>query len=378
MNSDLKKALDSMPGVKNTSISESMTSAGRLDKMLASNSPLMKRAQTQGLQQAQSRGLLNSSMAAGASQGAMIDRAQPFAMQDSNNLIQNAQRNTDAQNQRGLLQAGLIGDSYKSNQNYEQQLGLNEQAYGFESQLANQQQSFQQSNMRLQDQIQQTQMKLSQALEQGNMQLANSLQKDLNAQQDELQRGQMELGSQLNQQEAQQQQGFQQDNMRLGNQFERGLNEQQASIQAQRDERLAGFDQSMARLGAELQEAQARNDFGRTQELETQRAQIQRDRDNLIFEQQETSARNDLKREMERMGFAFELDQQNVSKAFSTNVAQSALQNVQAIQADPNLTPDAKRNAVQNAMDAANQTMLWGSKFYNTHMEWMNVPWTRG
>jgi len=109
---NLDDALNKMPKAKQTNVTEGMTSAGRLDNMLGSNSDLMKRAGTQGKQQAQSRGLLNSSMAAGAAQGAMIDRAQPFAMQDSNNLIQNAQRNTQAQNQRGLLQAGLIGDSY--------------------------------------------------------------------------------------------------------------------------------------------------------------------------------------------------------------------------------------------------------------------------
>jgi len=73
-----------------TNVDESITSAGRLDKMLESDSPLMKRARTQGLQQANNRGLLNSSMASEASMGAMIDRAAPLAQQDSNNLMQSA------------------------------------------------------------------------------------------------------------------------------------------------------------------------------------------------------------------------------------------------------------------------------------------------
>ena len=71
-------------------VDESITGAGRLDKMLKSDSPLMKRAETQGKQYANNRGLLNSSMAAGASQGAMIDAASPIAQQDSNNLMQSA------------------------------------------------------------------------------------------------------------------------------------------------------------------------------------------------------------------------------------------------------------------------------------------------
>lgn len=55
----------------------------RLEGILASDSPLMQRAQTEGMQYANSRGLLNSTMAAGAAQGAMIDRAMPIAQQDA-------------------------------------------------------------------------------------------------------------------------------------------------------------------------------------------------------------------------------------------------------------------------------------------------------
>jgi len=108
-----------------------MTSAGRLDQMLASDSPLMERANTKGLQQAAQRGLLNSSMAAGSAQGAMIDRAQPFALQDSSNLIRNQQFNAGEANRFGLLKGQVIGDDYLSNQRYEQQLGLGEQKQGF-------------------------------------------------------------------------------------------------------------------------------------------------------------------------------------------------------------------------------------------------------
>lgn len=56
---------------------------GQLGSMLQSDSPLMKRAETKGKQFANSRGLLNSSMAAGAAQGAMIDAAMPAAQQDA-------------------------------------------------------------------------------------------------------------------------------------------------------------------------------------------------------------------------------------------------------------------------------------------------------
>ncbi|QJQ93908.1 MULTISPECIES: hypothetical protein [Halomonadaceae] len=56
---------------------------GQLSSMLDGNSPLMKQAATMGKQQANQRGLLNSSMGIGASQGAMINAAMPAAQQDA-------------------------------------------------------------------------------------------------------------------------------------------------------------------------------------------------------------------------------------------------------------------------------------------------------
>lgn len=64
-----------------------------LDGILAKDSPLMERARTRGFQIANSRGLLNSSIAAGAAMGEMIDRATPIAQQEaSQGFGQNQQR----------------------------------------------------------------------------------------------------------------------------------------------------------------------------------------------------------------------------------------------------------------------------------------------
>lgn len=46
-----------------------------VDRVIATDSPLMKRAQTTGLQLANRRGLLSSSMAVGAAQDAVLDKA---------------------------------------------------------------------------------------------------------------------------------------------------------------------------------------------------------------------------------------------------------------------------------------------------------------
>jgi hypothetical protein len=57
--------------------------SANLDRLLESNSTYMKRARSQGRQAANRRGLLNSSMAAGAAQASAIDAALPIASQQA-------------------------------------------------------------------------------------------------------------------------------------------------------------------------------------------------------------------------------------------------------------------------------------------------------
>lgn len=67
-------------------MAEKDTVQGQLGSMLGSDSPLMKQAATMGKQQANQRGLLNSSMGVGAAQNAMIRNAMPAAQQDAGAL----------------------------------------------------------------------------------------------------------------------------------------------------------------------------------------------------------------------------------------------------------------------------------------------------
>lgn len=60
----------------------------RLSGLLAESSPLMKQAQTLGKQQANRRGLLNSSIAVGAAQNEMIKAALPIASQEASQIHQ--------------------------------------------------------------------------------------------------------------------------------------------------------------------------------------------------------------------------------------------------------------------------------------------------
>jgi hypothetical protein len=62
--------------------------ATRLNALTTSNSPYITAARTSGMATANRRGLLNSSMAAGASEGAAIAAAAPIASQDAQQLSQ--------------------------------------------------------------------------------------------------------------------------------------------------------------------------------------------------------------------------------------------------------------------------------------------------
>ena len=235
------KAPNFRPAVK-ASIKPSQTAAGQLDEILASDSPLMKRAANQGSQVANSRGLLNSSMAAGASQGAMIDRAAPIASQDSSQFANLSQFNAGQENQMRSQENAYLANSSLSGQSYQQSRGLNQQNFGFQTNLSDQQ-----------------------------------YQQNL------------------------------------------GLNEQ-------------GYQFDMGRMQQQFNN------------------------------------------EMQRMGYAYELDQRNIPQNYAANISAQTLQNVQAIQADPNLEPAAKQAAIKNAIDMANANMSWAETFYNTPMPALRTP----
>ena len=77
---------------KPTTLSEQM------NVLLSENSDYLKLARTQADQQMNSRGLLNTSIAQGASQAAAIDRVMPIAEADANALNQSARDNTTYDN----------------------------------------------------------------------------------------------------------------------------------------------------------------------------------------------------------------------------------------------------------------------------------------
>lgn len=81
------------PGATQWSVSPDMTVQSQLKNVMDQNSPLMQQAKTQGLQMANDRGLLNSSIAESAAMDSMYKAALPIAAADAATYAKSASEN---------------------------------------------------------------------------------------------------------------------------------------------------------------------------------------------------------------------------------------------------------------------------------------------
>lgn len=103
------------------------TVSGQMTTLLDQNSDYMKSAKTSALQGMNSKGLINSSMAVGASQKAAIDSALPIAQQDAQTYYDKSKFNTSAENT--FLQNQQAFDMNKALKEQEQRLILDRMNY---------------------------------------------------------------------------------------------------------------------------------------------------------------------------------------------------------------------------------------------------------
>ncbi len=87
-----------------------------------------------------------------------------------------------------------------------------------------------------------------------------------------------------------------------------------------------------------------------------------------------TQAQLDREQQTKMVELQNSLANSNVSTGFATNVATGTLNQINAISADGNLTPESKKAAIDNIIGAANSTMQWGSTFYRTPLPPMTSP----
>ena len=118
----------------------------RLNNLLDSNGRYMQLARTGAQQQAASRGLLNSSIAAGAGENAAIRSALPIAQQDANTYAQMEANNNNIQNRfnenqqrqnfttdRDFVNAGYQQDNMILNSQISEQQQARQQAYNIQN-----------------------------------------------------------------------------------------------------------------------------------------------------------------------------------------------------------------------------------------------------
>lgn len=124
------------------------TVQGQIAGIIDTNSPLMQQAARRAAEQANSRGLLNSSIAVGAGQEAVMDRALPIAQQDastytntrlSNQNSTNAglQFSAAAENQASQTNASLGTDTSQKNAAAANTLQLTGMDQAFKTAIAN-------------------------------------------------------------------------------------------------------------------------------------------------------------------------------------------------------------------------------------------------
>jgi len=92
-------------------VDDSMLVEKRLPGLLASGSPLMEQATAKAMNLANARGLLNSSIAAGAGTEAAISQALPIAQADSSTFFKQSLANQDAKNTASLAAANAANNA---------------------------------------------------------------------------------------------------------------------------------------------------------------------------------------------------------------------------------------------------------------------------
>jgi hypothetical protein len=127
-------------GLTTNTVDPSQTVAGQLSGIISDDSPLLQQARAQAQANANSRGLLNSSMANTSAESAVLSTALPIAQQDASTNFTNSTNNTNATNQNSQYNATNTQNTNLANASNEQQTNLanasNEQQTGLANQNA--------------------------------------------------------------------------------------------------------------------------------------------------------------------------------------------------------------------------------------------------
>lgn len=344
------------------------TASGQLNTLLATGSPYLDLARGQAAEQANSRGLLNSSMAAGAGEAAAIGAAVPIATHDADTYTAASRDNQGAVNTANQFTAGEANENSRTNAaaaNYFPQLkastgaqqsliGTQTEAQsrlqaenaahaesltriqgqiqsGLSSQQAVQQEALQRVQAELQSGLIKTQAEATARQAQLQAELTSKLQSEQAAHEESLTRVQGAIQSGLSQQQAIQQEA----QSRVQGEISAGL----ITTQEQANSRLAAIQgqiQSglLAQQGSQ-QSALSTQSAAQAQQLEQVRGQVEQQLQQLRGTQASDLANIE--------GNYRQLIQGNAS---ATSLYSTVINNMSAVLADTNTSTEQKQAAI--------------------------------
>ena len=317
------------------------TVQGQVNSILATDNPLMQRARTLATQQMAQRGLVNSSMNAGAGVAAMTDKAIQIGAQDANAYNQAASENMAATNTSGQFNANASNTA-----------ALQTGQQTFTAQQNKAQQDFTSAQTAL-DRAQQTALADKSVAAQQALQKA---QQDFSGAQAALDRSQ-QTSLQTSQQT------FQATQQQIQNDFAAQTQKLQESGMDFRQARDIASQEAMRKLEQEG----ITNRFD--QELALKSSQF--DVEQLKLDQRQLSQNQ---AELDKLGLQIKASQAQVPTQFAANIANTTMNGVNAILADGNMTAAAKQTSIANLATYANAQIAWAEKFYGTTINKITVP----
>lgn len=387
-------------GAASRSVGDNELASNQLDNLTRKDSPLSQRAYAAGKDYGTSRGMVNSSITGGRAEGEFIDRVTPFAIEDARRHGNVADQNLAYKNQflfedkkfgnQGLLQKD--NHAWRSGENtadrslqktlqgneFEFRGGENEadralqktlqgNEFGWRSGENQLDRSFQTSERKGTQQFAAGESAKDRALTMDENEKSRRLEKYLQTTEQDWRTGESAKDRMLTMSESEKnrllEKSLQEEDQAFRsaeNEFDRVLsqalqNDQQqfASGENQADRQFDAGENAEERafrerlLESDQDFTASQSALDRTETRENREAQ--RDHDYRIEAQR-------AERELERMGFALEINSQNMSAQALSNLYLNAQNNIAQILGDPNLDPDAKKGAIDNVKKTTEDT----------------------
>jgi hypothetical protein len=308
-NFDFSKAAGTTQGPTNYQPTSNSLVSEQLNKLLSKGGAYLQAARTRAMQQANSRGVLNSSMAAGAGELAAIEAGRPIAEGDATAYM-TAERDNNMNANTFARDSNQFG---RENAQLQYRGILDMEAQGRD-------QSFRAGESALEREQRLTEQSRDQTFRTGER-----------------------IGAQ----------DFGREERVADQTFRSG--EAQAERTWRSDE--SGLDRAQQVRMQQLQEqgmdSRQANEIASRERMQQKEFEVQAERDTVAFG-----------RELERMGFANNLANANIPVQFAASMATNLQSQIATIQANDQLTPEAKQNAITNLVNSTNTTLTWAEGFF--------------